>query len=136
MEAPIKEQKISAPNTNNNAVYDPDKIVIGSSVPADTVAEVTVISVTPGTKKDFVDAEILAQWKDTDPDAPCINVVCEGTHANTTFTVSKLISTYGNHAPPKSIMAKWMTRYTGAPKVGQKVRAKTDTQGYWKIILD
>lgn len=118
-------------------VYEPEKYSIGKTAQTGTKIEAVVIKIDEGRQRDFVDPEVMKKWKNPNPDQKCINVTAEGKSDEQKIQVSKTIAIPEgtNTVNQKSVMAKWIVNYGGAPKVGQKVELVVNADGYFNFRI-
>lgn len=107
-----------------------------SEVKAGERSETKVSEVIEGTQEEFRTPKYFENVEGSNEEieklkkAPAINVVTEnGASLVINLPATKIIS-------PKSNLGLWKKTYGDFPSVGQKVTAKTDDNGFQRIVLE
>jgi len=116
--------------------YNPEKSEERSALPEDVVFEGVITHIEDGSVKDFV--QNLEKWKD--PDSLAINVDMEISHEDKTYKFSELFTyrtegettVYGS----KSKLGKFKKKYLSIPKVGLKIKALTNNEGFLRLKIE
>ena len=117
-------------------MYNPEKGEVKNVLPEDLILDAVVTRIQDGVVKDFV--MNLEKWKD--PEQPCIQLSMETQHEGTDFKFEELF-TYRNEGDKvvysrRSKLGKFAEKYSGLPKVGVKVKALTNSEGYLRLKID
>jgi len=116
--------------------YDPDNSEMKSALPEDVVFEGAITNITSATVKDFVKS--LEKWKD--PDSPAINVDVEVKHEEKVYTFQELF-TFRNEGDKvvygqRSKLGKFAVKYGNIPKIGMKIKALTNSEGFLRLKIE
>lgn len=120
--------------------YNPDKcrvVTAKGMYEADSIVEAVIVNIESGRVKDFV--KNLTGWKDPDQTAILVHTeakqgeqVVKDTHV---FTII-----YGKDGAVeynvKSNIGKYASKYGHLPKVGDKIRIMTNSEGFGHIKLE
>lgn len=112
-------------------IYDPKGFTEKPVPPVGTKIEAKVTQVTTGRLGELIPAEILAKWKNGDPESPAIEVVAlcsDGSIRRRTIQLPE-----ANEVHPQSNLGKWKAAYGKYPQVGQKIFLCTDEKGFYQF---
>lgn len=119
--------------------YDENKAKEVPSLEAGTQAKGTIISIIDGITSDFVKDEAQKTWKG-DLKQPCINITIEVEHEGSKTQFTKLFNYWDKDGETEfkanSNLGKFNRFYKCIPKKDLEVKVMTNTDGFWRILME
>lgn len=119
--------------------YNPRNAKLETGLPAGIVADGAIVQVEDGTVRDFLDVEAAKKW--IDPDATAIQVTAECLYNGDKFTDSRIFPYRENSQgqtvySERSNLGKFAAYYRRLPQVGDRVQLKTNSDGFFKLVIE
>lgn len=119
-------------------MYNPQNAKEQPSLPSDAIFEGAVISIEDGVVGSFV--KDMSKWKKTDKDDKAIKVTMEVMHGNISYKFDQIFTYFEENGTtiynPKSNLGKYHKKYGSLPKVGDKIKAVANADGFLRLRLE
>ena len=119
--------------------YDPSAIEITKAIPSGAKAEGVISNIKSGKVSDFVDEESRDKWKGN-LEQPAIELEVTIDYESKEFKVKKLF-TYDKIKgkmvfSERSNLGKFNKYYKKMPTIGQKVNCLTNSEGFFRLLIE